>query len=306
MAKTTNKVGSSASNGKTSSTVKNPSITTGSSSSSSDGYKTPFNSQPSLKSSTKMSSQPTYYNVNSGTSPTTASAHSAHTPTVSTVSNGNREKSQQNTNPNPTTYSVDRNIPPEVQKTMAPIPAPSFVPPEPANGAPNITIEVRRAPESLDSAGNPNQSNLGRDTIIIYNHTTGEAIVHRAQTVSNARDGQRGTLAPGRITILNDAPGTQMPEPNTVMTIIEGQTLGGGKLNENGQAVYPDGTITLPYRIHRDVNDFANPNSKNKPTSAGCFTFVGDSLYTIQQRLRSWGVERGQTIPGLIIQEQRR
>ncbi len=189
---------------------------------------------------------------------------------------------------------------------MAQVPQPTLVPTAPANGGPNVTVEIRRAPESLDSAGKVDPKNLGRDVIIFYNHDTGEAFQVRVQTVSNARDGRRGTIAPGSITLLNDAPGTQMPQPDTVMTIIQGQTLGGGRLNERGQAVYPDGSTSAPYRLHRDLNDYAKPGLKNLPTSAGCFTFTGETLSMIHKRLAAWGVERGATIPGLVIQEQRR
>lgn len=204
------------------------------------------------------------------------------------------------------TYVVDRNIPAPVQATMAQIPQPTYVPPPRTDGAPNVTVEIRRAPESIESAGRVDRNALGRDVVIFYNHDTGEAFQLPVQTVSNVRDGKTGTIAPGPIALRLAAPGTSMPQPETVMTIVEGQTIGGGRLNEHGQAVYPDGRTTLPYRVHRDVNDYRNPGLKNLPTSAGCFTFIGDSLYIANKRLASWGVERGATITGWVIQQQRR
>lgn len=225
--------------------------------------------------------------------------------TVSLVSQTNKNNGSSPTT-RPSNYVVDKKIPQAVLNTMAPIPAPSFIPPAPADGSPNVSVEIRRAPESLDSAGRVDPDKLGRDVIIFYNHDRGEAVQYLVQTVSNAPDGQRGTIVPGPIKIKTNAPGTQMPEPDTVMTITEGKTLGGGTINQHGQAVYPDGTTSAPYRLHRDLNDFKKPGHKNVPTSGGCFTFLGKDLSIINKRLASWGVERGATIPGLIIQEQRR
>lgn len=223
--------------------------------------------------------------------PPTAPAAASVQPTSQRTAPAAATPEQAPRNNTPVTYTVDPRIPAQVQATMAPAPQPTMAPPPAQGSAPQVTMEVWRA--------DPSQGR-GRDQVIFFNHTTGQVLVVHMQTTATGRNGDRHSIAAGPIAVRVSAPGTSMPQPETVMTIVDGQTRGGGRIGADGRARDADGRLSLPYRIHRCVEDARRPDVRNRPFSAGCFTSTDTNQFVVAKTLENWGVPRGAVIPGYV------
>ncbi len=212
------------------------------------------------------------------------------------------------------TKSPHADIPDQVRNTMTPQPMPHFVP-EDNGAAPSVTIEVLRHPDSMSTVNNKNFQNLGLDKVILFNHDTGESVTLTMQTVSTRTGTAGGTLAPGSFEITRGAVGgTSLfgdndPRPlaekrrdrDDVMTITGGRTMDGAEIRDSGIAYENGNRVSDPYRVHRDVND-AKGRYTAGPTSAGCFTDMGEGVHVMNATLERWGIRRGDTVTGNILQ----
>jgi RHS repeat-associated protein len=158
----------------------------------------------------------------------------------------------------------------------------------------NVVAYVFRDPASYSTLNGKNVDLRGRDTLMIVNRKTGEMIAIPISSVPTMPGTEIGdAIAPGEISL------TLGPKVDSKFSPVV-MTISGGKLI-SGDILLPNGTTennTIPWRVH-DTGFFG---------SLGCFVGQRDnrkgSVADIINKLRSWGVEYGDVIPGYLMLER--
>ena len=175
-----------------------------------------------------------------------------------------------------------------------------------ANNRPNIKAYLFRnknSYKSLKNKENPktkwSTNNTCLDMIIFVNETTNETVYYdKVQSVANNPDynsnntiGSKSKKKSDFNLLYNERTSTKFT-PNDVMTIVDTMTIGSNANNTH----YVDASWLL-----HSSRGAGQSTDWTPPGSGGCIMPAYDDTVDIFSTLRSWGIQNGQIIPGIII-----